>query len=313
MFHFKTWKRKLYQPGPQGFSLLEILIAIGLFSLVAMGFASFAKVMFAELRAANQKMEVITLESDIQLSLRMNTEACNTMIAPLSFNPNLVTGSSGPVITLPNGILTSLNPQTFIAQPGQPLLGTTSGLVVDATELEIIREVNPSLYEGVFWVRMDPDSTVRSLAPISTRYFLSAEPGTGNLTGCSPQPVGPPCPDGEVLIGLLEDGEPLCQSITQALAGLSCPATTYLAGFTDNGDPDCQALPEIPPAPEPGEGEGGGMGDCIFECRIESCYMDDGWYCTWGNWGPQCYGGSWFNDGSSNPSDIRRIEVRCQP
>ncbi len=157
---------------PNGFSLIELVLVIGMMGFIMTAFASFAAHMSRDLRAANQKIEQMTMGQDIQMGLRMDTAACDLTVANQSFNSNQITGNSGPRINLPNGIVISSNGEERIAQPGELLRGTNSGLRVLTTELEITRQLQQDIFQGVFHITLDPNSLVRSLQPVSVAYFL---------------------------------------------------------------------------------------------------------------------------------------------
>ena len=237
---------------PSGFSLIELVLVVGMMGFLITAFASFAAHMARDLRAANQKIEQMTMGQDIQMALRRDTGACDLMVRDRTFNSGQITANSGPRIDLPGGIVISSATGETIAQPGELLRGTVSGLRVLTTELEITRQIDQDIFEGVFRVTLDPDSLVRSLQPVSAVYFFEAQPGAGvrTLVGCSPQPVGEPCEDGEVQFGVLQNGETLCRPLAQMLdemdmdsfiGDFSCPEGEALVGF-DSGSPLCQAV-----------------------------------------------------------------------
>lgn len=260
----------LVSSGSSGFSLIELVLVVGMMGFIITAFATFAAHMSRDLRGSNQKIEQMTMGQDLQMGLRMDNAACSLTLGTNStFNANQITQNSGPRINLPQGIVINSNTGERIAQPGELLRGTAAGLRVQRTELEIIREVpnaNPGvlIYEGVFRITLDPNSLVRSLQPVSVPYFFDVDPasppGSRLITGCAPQPVGQPCPAGQVQTGILANGDSICITTAELLGGanLSCPEGTYMAGFTAQGNPDCQPLPEIPPDPEPGGGGSGG-------------------------------------------------------
>ena len=158
---------------PNGFSLIELVLVIGMMGFIMTAFASFAAHMSRDLRAANQKIEQMTMGQDIQMGLRMDTAACDLTVANQSFNSNQITGNSGPRINLPNGIVISSNGEERIAQPGELLRGTNSGLRVLTTELEITRQLQQEFFRGSFTLLWTPILWSEVFSPYPSPIFCS--------------------------------------------------------------------------------------------------------------------------------------------
>ncbi len=280
----------------KGFSLIEILVALGIFSFVSLAFASFISQTVRELRAANQKTEMLSFERDLETALRLDMNSCSGIVGGLSFNRGSVTGTSGPVIQIPNG-LTSSN-GTVLAAPNQPLLGTTTGLRVARTELEVQEELpspNDHIYRGILRVALDPDSTIRSFVPTESQIWFEVDPnspaGSREIEGCAPAVVASPCDVDQIQVGT-GTGQAICTSMAQLIAdafqNLTCPPNTLLAGVNPDGTPICSPMPNmgggLPPPLPPGPGTGppeSTTKSCTTSgrgtSRICEVYCDPGW------------------------------------
>ncbi len=248
----------------KGFSLIEILVALGIFSFVSLAFASFMSQTAREFRAANQKTEMISFERDLEMVLRLDMGSCSAIVQGHTFNRGGITETSGPVIPLPNGLFNGDG--TVLAAPNELLMGTSTGLRVARTELEVTRELPPPnnhVYQGTLRVAMDPDSTVRSFVPTSSQIWLEVDPaspaGSRQIQGCSPAIIASPCAEGEIQVGT-GTGEALCTDMTQLIAEamqqLSCPPDTVLGGVNPDGTPDCRPMADAGTAPPTPTGDG---------------------------------------------------------
>lgn len=126
--------------------------------------------------------------------------------------------------------------------PGQPLALVAGDLLeIDVTA------IFPPLQAGIDYVSLS---------------FATNPPGHARVVGLRVQyrAVNPlanqTCAQGEFLSGFDADGNPVCTSRTQLLAGIACPAGTFLVGF-DAAGPVCKTLAEVTggggPPPPPGE------------------------------------------------------------
>ena len=239
----------------KGFSLIEIMIALGIFSFVSMAFASYMSHTSRELRASNQKIEMISLERDLEMATRMNTTLCSSIVDGLTFDASNLTDPSSPrpKLALNDGI--SLSDNSIVAKPGDPLPGSTTGLVVDQVFLEIetdLAPVNPDIYSGFFVIQMESSSMVRALQPVKFRYYFLADSASPldsrELISCSPHPLGQGCDPPEIQVGMYSNGDAICTTLAQQM-GSGCPPGSYLQGVAPNGSWICNPLPTAPSQP----------------------------------------------------------------
>lgn len=309
----------------RGFSLVEIVLALGIFSFVSLAFAHFMAQISRELRASNQKIEMLSLERDLEMAARMNTSLCSAIVAGLTFNASNLNDPSSPRprIELKDGI--SISDSSAVAKPGELLPGTTTGLVVDQVYLEMESDLSPGspeIYTGFFVVQMTGESMIRALQPAKFRYYFLAEDSSPlnarQLISCSPHPVGQGCEPPEFQIGMYSNGDAICSTVAQQM-GQGCQPGYYVQGVAPDGSWICEQIPAGGEEPDPGDDDN----------EEGSCTAPDGTVFQSGQWAhhkwvaferevgchtqsAQCQDGAWTNNVIS-PQGAPSFELSLSP
>lgn len=181
---------KLLKPAckshPGGFSLVEVMIVVGLLGVVALGVASMMSQMSRAQRRLQEQMarvEAANLVSQVVSS----SQLCTTMLTKPSafgFNSAALPATGGlPSGTIPLGAGTALK----VGEPASPL---SPNLVVQSLDLVGITNAGaPDVWTGEIQVVFDNSKLVMSLAPIRQRIILATDPsspvGAKKVVSCS--------------------------------------------------------------------------------------------------------------------------------
>lgn len=239
----------------KGFTLIEVMVVIGVVGIIAMTLATLTSSMVSAQRRIEAKQDLFILGNDFY-NRTLNSDHCRALFAQSgNFNPSVASspeGQSLPRVDLPNETL----------RPGENLrnyqLNVTSLIFREA------QEIGPQLYSAKLFGRfevphMGPGSSLAlrekalstlrlSLGPAGeiqscvgqmSLSDLSTETLTqicglmgGNLnteTGrCIPSYAGNSCPSGQMVVGFSIDGTPLCSVVS----GGSVAALPGAAGAT---------------------------------------------------------------------------------
>ena len=213
MVHFKTVKTKLSQIRTKGFSLVEILIVLGLMGISAMVMASMFSYQFRSQRLMMKKMDLSDLRrvaTEVMtgnVSCRCNLNAQNIPFASMGSD---ATRNVSEIRY--NFADDSCAGSSLLASPQNP---PTNNLI-ERIQIENVSPlaVDTYSYELAFYPRIDPGET--SLAPVRITNLM-AQLDAGSVARCGSS-------------GALDQG----------LAGLSCPEDEFLVGFNIDGSLDCQ-------------------------------------------------------------------------
>lgn len=183
------------RPSQSGFSLIEVLVVIGIMSIVAFSMMSMMSGMNKDFRAFDEKMGLQALQLQIQSALS-NPDFCKCFFGNNTFNSSTESWNSFPNST--TSISTAYS--SACAALGPPLvnIGTrigNSNMIPTELRLEDINPVvvggtNPGGYSAKLEVVMDPNQLTRSRknisVPINFYVNMSDPVSYRRILSCSP-------------------------------------------------------------------------------------------------------------------------------
>lgn len=204
------------QKKSSGFSLVEILIGGAIISILALGFASFVSTSTSMQKRLEQKNEAFDLRQQLQATLA-NVATCSCQLTDLTFD------SANSKLPL-NLVRPACGVAQALAQAGQLLPGTSTGLTVSNVSVANLRPAGAGEYLGELTVAFTSGSMVSALKPVITTLRLAVDPASPpsavKITGCvdpaaselqtALASVGT-CEPGEVLTGFDGDGNKICK------------------------------------------------------------------------------------------------------
>lgn len=282
-----------HRANQQGNSLIQVMIAAGIMSIIALSVASMLADQNKEIKAISEKLLTKEIESQMK-ALFANTDYCNCVFRGKKFNT--VVGSEGLVSSdqlteLKTGFTTlttdtppcSPQPTSFIPTVGSTVTG--SQLTIAEVGLTHMQLVSPTNYKADIKVKFG--NSIRALNSIETNISFTIDP-TANT------PTNRPFAS----CGSTASGLPLSTSLVwgkgivigQNLLGitLNCPAGKKIAGW----------IPK-PANVYPGHGCYGGyaisyrQGCNVISDTSATCYN----VYTPGQWDNWCWGTNWDEGG----------------
>lgn len=166
-----------------GFSLVEVLVAIGIMGIAFFAFMSTILSQQKEMKFLEQKSEVLEIKNLIGTVLG-NSQICGwQMAAESALHPMNMTGVT---TTVPSPSTLSLakiysgpdNTSQIIFQTGQRVPRTVNPIIAGTTILRDAKASGtPNEYIGEFVVNIDSSSLIHSVAPMSFPIVFATESG----------------------------------------------------------------------------------------------------------------------------------------
>ncbi|MGZ3768852.1 MAG: prepilin-type N-terminal cleavage/methylation domain-containing protein [Bdellovibrio sp.] len=185
--HFLRFGRRI--ANRKGMTIIEVMVAIGIMSIVLAGMTTMQINMQKETKALTEKMAVLDLEKFL-ISTLADGSICTAELTPSilngssSFSVN-VGNPSKTSIVLPSGIHSSItDPSKVLVQPGA-LISPLSNVKVKPNGVTVSNFANAGtdLYTATINVEFESDNLVRSLKPISVKTMVNTDPG-GKIAAC---------------------------------------------------------------------------------------------------------------------------------
>lgn len=158
----------------RGMTLIEVMIAVGLFGLIAVGFTSLFTSHSRESKAVTEKL----LSSEVKtamLNVLMNDKYCSCIFDSQTFDTGPALAFSIGVSSLP----TSFSPPPacsagadYIVPPPGGLFGNT-GVIVQSISVTGVSMQTPTYYIGNIEVKFDASSMIRAIRNISVPIAFS--------------------------------------------------------------------------------------------------------------------------------------------
>jgi type II secretory pathway pseudopilin PulG len=171
-----------------GFSIVEVLVAVGIMGVLTLSILSLLNTQNRELRAIDEKMNLQSLQVAISASLS-NPGFCSCFLGSQNFNYSAKTWDSLPTI-MNSSFDTSCNPQ------GSPLLSVGvyhPGFRITPTAINVNGIVEVTANSGIFTanlsIQLDPTNLVRARKDLSFPFSFSVNmtdpPTARRLITCS--------------------------------------------------------------------------------------------------------------------------------
>lgn len=173
-----------------GVSLIELLITVGLLSIVITGTVSAIIWQQRETKALTEKLTILDFERMAIGALGDGSTCEHILNHPTRQTFDATALSAGPVFLTPSlplyANVRSGIPGPILAQAGEAIDAKSPSLIVESVRLRIDSGQN-STYRGAWEIHLRPDSLVRSLKPISISTLLevdATQPTAAAIIGC---------------------------------------------------------------------------------------------------------------------------------
>jgi prepilin-type N-terminal cleavage/methylation domain-containing protein len=193
------FQRKVFRYFENGFSLVEVLVAVGISSIMMLGMASSMTHQVNGVRQINNKLHVNEAEKLLSSAVS-NSEVCKYAFGGLTFNANLVSSANPASVNAITPIYSwyQSTPTVVtgpeIARVLQPISPNSPDLVVQSIQLQINGKpmplpVTPATggFTANLMVSFVPPSS-GSIKPISIPVLVTANtttPAASTITNCS--------------------------------------------------------------------------------------------------------------------------------
>jgi prepilin-type N-terminal cleavage/methylation domain-containing protein len=230
-----------------GFTLVEILVALGLLGGLAVAFSSMISNQVKETKSATETLAILDFQKSLTGALA-DGNVCTYILN----NPTQATFDS---TNLPQTVIPSLPiysgvtlgspvvPGPVLAEAGKSVSSLMGALKIKSIRLDIVSGAG-NYYMGHWLVEFDASNLTREKKPVTVSSILLVDPTvptSARIKGC----VGSnmlthstqSCDPGEVVTGFDEDGAIICSQ-----NHVSCPAGQAMNGVGDDGNPICVAI-----------------------------------------------------------------------
>lgn len=181
----------------EGFSLVEVLIVVGILSITALMTTSLFAAQQKNMQVLNEKFQIQNLNANV-LTVHKNQSACvanlTTGVAPVDLSAATTTVATPNTINL-NALHYGQTATTpVVAKVGESLPGLLAGqMVVESIRIKNIMQTgNPGEYKGQLVVNFAPETTIGSPKPpsIDQIFTIGASPvNAAVVAGCGPATV----------------------------------------------------------------------------------------------------------------------------
>lgn len=254
-----------------GFSVVEVIIAAGILGIVSLGIATLMTNSMQSQRQISMRVDKTAVESDLKYLFKEAQRSCTCL-----FQNELKAESGGGSLA---GLISQSRREipirtdnlnlSFYGSSGtcssaekSPII--TSGKVVGSHDLEVksMKLAAPvDAGGGKYFVTLTTSiqstrNTDTSMKPVVVASIpIRIVAGAIECDHASEVLANVTCSGNQVLAGFNGMGEPICQSIDDAisrkLASVSCPSGQVLSGFSSSGSPHCVSVTSAPPAYTP--------------------------------------------------------------
>lgn len=151
-----------------GFTIIEILVSISLISMSMAALMAIFSIQTKEMKAMEQKSEILELKNQILLSF-YKSDVCSWQMKDKQIDSSTATTTVASPTVLPlSQIYQGLdNSSLLLIKAGEKLQFSNTGLIVDKIEFkEFIQTGVPNQLNGVIEVSFKRESLVRSIKPL---------------------------------------------------------------------------------------------------------------------------------------------------
>lgn len=231
-----------------GFSIIEVLVTVGIMSIIMAGFSSMLIHQNRENKALKENFASLDLHKTL-LSVLSYGPMCSYLLnnpTVLTFNtaslPQTLTPSLPIYASLP--ITTSSIP---VAKIGETASSFSESMIVKSISLKVLSGSDKT-YLAKWVIGFDEDKSVRAHKPVEITTILTVDnssPTAAKIVDCMSEQVAnrylQSCASDEVMAGYNADGSIKCQKTAAIYAGKKCGSGQVLNGFNDDGTISCAA------------------------------------------------------------------------
>ena len=229
-----------------GMSLIEIMISMGILSIMMFSFMSMMQSQQKEAKALSEVIATLDLQKTV-ISALSDGSVCKYVLnnpAPITFNalalPQTVTPSL-PVYSNVNGGIPSLP----LVKVGDAISPYSSTMIVKSIEFEITSG-SGSDFMGQWVIKFDETKSVRSHKPVYVSALIKVDSSVPTaskiydcmLSGSLAALAGKTCGTTQIMAGFNADGTIKCQA--PSTAATNCAAGQFIGGFNPDGSIKCQ-------------------------------------------------------------------------
>ena len=165
-----------------GISILEVLIAAGIMTILMAGFSSMLLNQNKESRAVAEILAAQDLQKSI-IGIMARGDVCQYLLAPKTFNATQVVGGVAYEIDMGNqpiyaAMVTSGTPSVAFVKKGDKASGFTNSLIVESIKFIIESGTisgNQGSFVGRWIIDFDGNKSVRKLKPVSVAAVINAD------------------------------------------------------------------------------------------------------------------------------------------
>ena len=165
-----------------GISILEVLIAAGIMTILMAGFSSMLLNQNKESRAVAEILAAQDLQKSI-IGIMARGDVCQYLLAPKTFNATQVAGGVAYEIDMGNqpiyaAMVTSGTPSVAFIKKGDKASGFTNSLIVESIKFIIESGTisgNQGSFVGRWIIDFDGNKSVRKLKPVSVAAVINAD------------------------------------------------------------------------------------------------------------------------------------------
>jgi len=194
----------------KGQSIIQVLIAIGLMSIVTAGFTMMISYQQRESKALTEKLAALDLQRTLSSTLTSGAVCRYILNNPtvLTFNANAVSPTTPAVLTPSTPLYSSVSPGPVlgpvVATVGDRASVLSNSLFISSISLQITGAPSPmpapgpgATFSGHWRIDFDSTKTVRPIKSLSISTTLAVDtttPGQSKVTGCM-DTTAPPSTD----------------------------------------------------------------------------------------------------------------------
>ncbi len=232
-----------------GFSLIELMLAVGILSIMTLGISMSVNHMLVEQRSFGEKFSILNLENSI-LTVSQNNTTCLANLGraatPIDISDANLTTPSATVVSLDELRAGPLATSPLLAKVGQSLPGKNNNMVVTAIKLDqIIPTGVTDEYKAILKVDFDPGTMARAhkSAEVEQIFTIAGTSAAASFKKCGantsatdPGASPTPTPSSGLIVGTLKRDKFL-PSLTPP-PGLS-PCSTVMGAACIHPAPQC--------------------------------------------------------------------------
>lgn len=162
-----------------GFSLIEVMLGVGILAVISFGMAGSLSNMHSQLRGVSQKQEILELRNLITQQLS-KPGVCTWQLKNLVIDVSQPTTETSPSPTVLNLAELRMGPDAsspLLAKSGDRIPESLTGVKVTKIFFKNIYATgNPNEYKGLLQINFDANSLVVPVKPLQIQQIISTNP-----------------------------------------------------------------------------------------------------------------------------------------